>query len=327
VRSTGDAIVYLGASPARATAVHRLDLGSGAADVLRRSTESTLDEDLISVPRAVEFPTAGGATAFGQFYAPHNPGSRGPDGERPPLYVTSHGGPTAAASTGLNESFQVLTSRGIAVLDVDYGGSTGYGRAYRERLNGTWGVTDVDDCVAGARYLVESGEADGDRLIIEGGSASGYTTLCALTMRDTFKAGTSYFGIGDLETFVNDTHKFESRYLERLLGPYPERADLYRERSPIHFLDRLSAPMLILQGLDDRVVPPSQAEQMVAALRAKGLPYAYLAFEGEDHGFRKAENIVRSLEAELSFYAQIFGFTLADAIEPVPIEGLATPAR
>jgi dipeptidyl aminopeptidase/acylaminoacyl peptidase len=234
----------------------------------------------------------------------------------------THGGPTAAAWFGFNPWIQFFTSRGFAVLDVDYGGSVGYGRAYRQRLEGQWGVVDVADVVAATRFVCEQGLADPERTAIRGGSAGGFTTLAALTFRDVFRAGASYFGLGDLSAFVRETHKFESRYLDRLVGPYPERADLYRERSPINSIDRLSSPLLVLQGLDDRVVPPAQAEQIVAALRQKQIPYAYLAFEGEDHGFRGEHAIRRSLEAELSFYARIFGFPLADPIEPVRIEGL-----
>jgi len=205
---------------------------------------------------------------------------------------------------------------------VSYGGSTGYGRAYRERLRGQWGVVDVDDCVHAARYLVQRGLVDEHRLAITGGSAGGYTTLCALTFRDVFRAGSSYFGVSDLEALDRDTHKFESRYNRSLIGPYPERADLYRARSPIHFTDRLKAPMILLQGLEDPIVPPNQAETMVEALRAKGVPVAYVAFEGEQHGFRRAENIKRALEAELYFYSRVFGFTLADPVAPIPIDNL-----
>ena len=207
-------------------------------------------------------------------------------------------------------------------MDVNYGGSTGYGRAYRQRLEGQWGVVDVDDCVNGARYLVQRGEVDGNRLAIRGGSAGGYTTLCALTFRDVFKAGASSYGIGDLEALARDTHKFESHYEERLVGPYPARRDLYRARSPMHSTERLSCPVIFFQGLDDRVVPPSQAEAMVAALRAKKLPVAYVPFAGEQHGFRRAETIKRALEAELYFYSRVFGFALAEPVEPVPIENL-----
>ncbi|MFL5625889.1 MAG: S9 family peptidase, partial [Ktedonobacteraceae bacterium] len=217
---------------------------------------------------------------------------------------------------------QFWTSRGIAVLDVNYGGSTGYGRAYRERLAGQWGVVDVDDCANGARYLAELELVDGKRLLITGGSAGGYTTLCALTFRDTFKAGASYYGISDLEILVRDTHKFESRYTDKLVGPYPERRDIYQQRSPINYTDRLSCPIIFFQGREDKVVPPNQAALMVQALRAKGLPVAYLEFEGEGHGFRRSENIKRSLDSELYFYSRVFGFDLADPVEPVLIENL-----
>ena len=237
----------------------------------------------------------------------------------------SHGGPTGATSTTLDLRIQYWTSRGIPVFDVNYGGSTGYGRPYRQRLNGQWGIVDVDDCVNGARYLAERGQIDENRIAIRGGSAGGYTTLAALTFREVFKAGASHYGISDLEGLAKDTHKFESRYLDSLIGPYPERRDLYRERSPIHFTNRLSCPLIIFQGLEDKVVPPNQAESMVEALRAKGLPVAYVPFEGEQHGFRRAENIKRALEAELYFYAKVFGFELADPVEPVLIENLSSP--
>jgi dipeptidyl aminopeptidase/acylaminoacyl peptidase len=210
------------------------------------------------------------------------------------------------------------------VLDVNYGGSTGYGREYRERLKDQWGIVDVDDCVNGAKYLAERGEVDGERLMIDGGSAGGYTTLCALTFRDAFKAGASHFGVSDAEALAKETHKFESRYLDGLIGPYPERADLYRARSPIHFADQLSCPVIFFQGLEDKVVPPNQAEMMVEALRAKGVAVAYVAFEGEQHGFRRAENIKRSMDGELYFYSRVFGFKLADEVEPVEIENLGS---
>ena len=210
---------------------------------------------------------------------------------------------------------QFWTSRGFAVVDVNYGGSTGFGREYRQRLNGTWGITDTNDCLNAARFLAAQGEVDGDRLLIRGGSAGGYTTLCALTFHDDFAAGASYYGISDLEPFATgDTHKFESRYEHTLVGPWPEAADDYRARSPIHFVDMISTPMLLLQGAEDEVVPPSQAEIMVDALQAKGLPYAYLLFEGEQHGFRMAETIRAAAEAELSFYCQILGIEPGDDI-------------
>jgi dipeptidyl aminopeptidase/acylaminoacyl peptidase len=236
--------------------------------------------------------------------------------------VMVHGGPTAHTGASLALPVQFWTSRGFAVADVNYRGSSGYGRAYRDALNGRWGVADVEDCVCAARYLAETDQVDGRRLAIRGGSAGGYTTLCALTFRDEFAAGASYFGIGDLETLQHDTHKFESRYSERLVGPYPEAIDVYRQRSPVRHADRISTPVIILQGLEDPVVPPNQAEDMVAALRKNGVPFAYLAFEGEQHGFRRAETIRRCQEAELYFYSRVFGFDLPDDVEPVEIENL-----
>jgi len=315
-------VAFLAGSPTELTSVVQLDLATREPEVLRRSSEIAIDPGYLSIPQEVEFPTEHGLTSHAFFYAPQNRDYVAPPGERPPLLVISHGGPTGTASSTLNLVIQYWTSRGIAVLDVNYGGSIGYGRAYRERLEGQWGIVDVDDCVNGARYLVERGEVDGSRLAIRGGSAGGYTTLSALTFRDIFKAGASYFGISDLEALTKDTHKFESRYLDRMVGPYPERRDLYQERSPIHFTHRLSCPMILFQGLEDKVVPPDQAEMMFEAVRAKGLPVAYLPFEGEQHGFRRAENIKRALDAELYFYAKVFGFELADPVEPVPIENL-----
>ncbi len=309
-------------SPLEPGTIVQLDLATRQIEVLRRSSSLQFDAGYLSQPEEIEFPTEHGLTAYGFFYPPKNRDFGAPPGERPPLLVMSHGGPTSSTNTALDLGIQYWTSRGIAVLDVNYGGSASYGRPYRQRLNGEWGVVDVDDCVNGARYLVQRGVVDGQRLAITGGSAGGYTTLCALTFRDTFKAGASHFGIGDLETFVHDTHKFESRYLDRLVGPYPEKKDVYYARSPINFVDQLSTPMILLQGLEDKIVPPSQAETMFAAVRARGLPVAYLPFEGEQHGFRRAENIQRALEAELYFYSRVFGFSPADAIEPVKIENL-----
>jgi dipeptidyl aminopeptidase/acylaminoacyl peptidase len=322
VRASGNRVVFIGSSATESAAVVSLDLPTKAFEVLRRSRESHGIADYIATPQAIEFPTEHGLTAHGYFYRPRNHDYAAPEHEKPPLLVMSHGGPTSSTSSALKHSIQYWTSRGIAVLDVNYGGSAGYGRAYRERLNGRWGIVDVDDCVNGARYLAGRGEVDDSRLAIRGGSAGGYTTLCALTFREVFKAGASHYGISDLEALAKDTHKFESRYLDGLIGPYPERRDLYRERSPIHFIDRLNCPMIIFQGLEDKVVPPNQAEKMVDAVRAKRLPVAYLTFEGEQHGFRKAENIRRVLEAELYFYSKIFGFELGDPVEPVEIENL-----
>ncbi len=322
VRAAGDRVVFIGASSTEPTSIVSLNLGTKELEVLQRSRETAVDAEYLTNPRAIEFPTEGGLTAHGHFYPPRNRDYAGPANERPPLLVMSHGGPTSSSSASLKYSIQYWTSRGIAVLDVNYGGSSGYGRKYRERLKGQWEIVDVDDCVNGARYLVEGGEVDGNRLAIRGGSAGGYTTLCALTFRDVFKAGASHYGISDLEALARDTHKFESRYLDGLIGPYPERRDLYVERSPIHFTDRLSCPMILFQGLEDKVVPPNQAEKMVEAVRAKRLPVAYFTFEAEQHGFRKAENIKRVLEAELYFYSKVFNFELADPVEPVKIENL-----
>jgi len=314
--------VFRAGSPSEPPSLVSLDLASGQVQVLRRSSDVAIDLGYLSQPQPIEFPTEHGHTAYALYYPPQNRDYVAPAGERPPLRVHSHGGPTAAATTALDLEVQFWTSRGFAVLDVNYGGSTGYGRAYRERLKGQWGIVDVDDCVNGARYLVERGLADEKRLIIAGGSAGGYTTLAALTFRDVFKAGASYYGIGDLEALVRDTHKFESRYLDGLIGPYPERRDLYVARSPICHVERLSCPVIFFQGLEDKVVPPNQAEMMVAALRAKKVPVAYVAFPGEQHGFRRAESIRRSLDAELYFYSRVFGFPLPGPVEPVPIENL-----
>ena len=314
--------VFAAGDPSEPPSVAELNLATGELEVLHRSSEVVIDEGYLSHPDALEFPTEHGLTAHALYYAPQNPNYVGPPGERPPLIVISHGGPTSATWSTLRLEIQYWTSRGIAVLDVNYGGSTGYGRAYRERLKGQWGVVDVDDCVNGARYLVEPGEVDGDRLAIRGGSAGGYTTLCALTFRDVFSAGASYYGVSSLEALAKETHKFESRYLDSLIGPYPEQRDLYRERSAINFAERLSCPVIFFQGLEDQVVPPSQAQLMVEALRSKGVPVAYVPFEGEQHGFRRAETIKRALDAELYFYSKIFGFDLAEPVEPVPIDNL-----
>ncbi len=315
--------VFIGGSPAQANAVVRLNLESGECETLRSSSDLQIDTAYISVPQAVEFPTENGLTAHGFFYAPRNAGFVGPNDERPPLMVISHGGPTSATTDVLSLSVQYWTSRGIAVLDVNYGGSTGYGRAYRRRLDGAWGIVDVDDCVNGARWLAAKGLVDGERMVIRGGSAGGFTTLAALTFRDAFRAGASYYGVSDLEALVLETHKFESRYLDGLIGPYPERINLYTARSPIHHIELLARPIIFFQGLEDKVVPPNQAERMVDALSAKGVPVAYVAFEGEQHGFRQAANIVRAMTGELYFYSKMLGFEVSDAIEPVAIENLA----
>ncbi|MFL6228462.1 MAG: prolyl oligopeptidase family serine peptidase [Pyrinomonadaceae bacterium] len=314
--------VFRAGSPTLGAAVVEFDAATGEFQTLRRTSDLQLDEGYISAAQSVEFPTEQGLTAHAFYYAPRNRDFVAPEAERPPLLVKSHGGPTAAAVTTRNLNVQYWTSRGFAVLDVNYGGSTGYGRAYRRRLNGAWGVVDVDDCVNGARYLIERGLADPERCVIDGGSAGGYTTLAALTFRQQFKAGASHYGVSDLGALVRDTHKFESRYLDGLVAPYPAREDVYRERSPINFTDGLSCPVIFFQGLEDKVVPPNQAEMMVEALRQKGLPVAYVPFAGEQHGFRRAENIKRALDGEMYFYSRVFGFDLADKVEPVPIENL-----
>ncbi|MDQ3548708.1 MAG: prolyl oligopeptidase family serine peptidase [Chloroflexota bacterium] len=320
----GDRLALLAGGPAQQMSVVLLDLSGETAEIeiVQRGNDTQIDPGYLSPAQPIEFPTGGSLTAHALYYAPVNRDFEASEGELPPLLVISHGGPTGASGGELDLSIQFWTSCGIAVVDVNYGGSTGYGRAYRERLKGNWGIVDVEDCANAARYLAQQGLADSTRLAIRGGSAGGYTTLAALAFTDLFAAGASYYGVADLELLAKETHKFESRYLDGLVGPYPEARDAYIERSPLHHTDRLSSPMIIFQGLEDKVVPPSQAEALVAALAAKGLPYAYLAYEGEQHGFRRAENIKRSLDAELYFYGRIFGFTPADEIEPVTIENL-----
>ena len=314
--------VFVGGSPTQEPAVVRLDLTTGQFTTLRRSSTNTPDARYLSPAQSISFPTTDGQTAYGFYYPPHNVDFVAPAGEQPPLLVISHGGPTGATDNTLNLSIQFWTSRGIAVLDVNYGGSTGYGRAYRMRLNGRWGIVDIDDCCNGARFLAQQGLADDKRLIIRGGSAGGYTTLAALTFRTVFSAGASYYGVSDLGGLAEETHKFESRYLDNLVGPYPEAKAVYQARSPIYHAEQLACPVIFFQGLEDKVVPPSQAERMVDALRRNKAPVAYVPFEGEQHGFRQAANIKRALEGELYFYARIFGFTPADEIEPLPIENL-----
>ncbi len=325
LRVEGDTAVFIGGAPDRCTAVVSVDLATGRSRIVRESSPSDIDEGYLSRPVAVSFPTLGEdehAHAFA--YAPHNTGYRAPEGERPPLLVILHGGPTSASSDAFNPMIQFWTSRGFAVLDVDYRGSTGYGRAYRERLYGQWGVADVEDCVAGAMHLVARGQADRRALAIRGGSAGGYTALAALAFHDVFRAGASYYGICDLEVLAQDTHKFEARYLDRLIGDWPAARDLYRARSPLHHVSQVDCPTIFFQGLDDRVVPPNQSELMVKALDRQGLPVAALTFEGEGHGFRQAPTLRRCLEAELLFYGRVFGFEPADPIEPLEIRNLPT---
>lgn len=320
VRVEGRTVVALVDRSDRSRAVVTVDLDRGVVEVVREESAFELPAGMLSTPELVSWTNSAGLTVHGAFHPPASAGFRAPDGELPPLVVRLHGGPTSMTVPAFSLDTAYWTSRGLAVLDVNYGGSTGFGRAYRERLLGQWGVVDVDDCATGAWAMAEQGRVDGDRLAIRGGSAGGFTTLAALTGTDVFAVGASYFGVGDLEALARDTHKFESRYLDRMVAPYPEGRDVYRERSPLHHLESLSAPMILLQGLDDRVVPPNQATEMAQAVRAKGLPVAHLEFAGEGHGFRKAETIVRAREAEAYFYARIFGYELADDVEPVEID-------
>jgi dipeptidyl aminopeptidase/acylaminoacyl peptidase len=299
-----------------------LDLETGEERV-RRSFDGELEAASISVPRSIEFRTGDGGTAHAFYYPPENAEASGPEDERPPLRVVCHGGPTAHSGPALSLDYQFFTQRGIGVVDVNYRGSTGFGREYRRLLEGRWGEIDWRDCVSAAQHLAGTGEADAERTWISGGSAGGYVVLCVLVFDpEALAAGAAFFAVADAEALARDTHKFESRYLDSLIGPYPERADLYRERSPINFVDRLERPLLLLQGLDDKIVPPSQAEAMAEVLERKGIPYAYLPFEGEGHGFRKLENIRRSLEAELGFMGHVFGFEPADKLQPVEIAHL-----
>jgi dipeptidyl aminopeptidase/acylaminoacyl peptidase len=317
----GGRIVFSASSPTRPPTLVSFDVASGRETVLRRSLDVDLDPASISVPRAIEFPTGDGAVAHAFYYPPASAEYEGPEGEAAPLRVTAHGGPTSHVTPHLDIETQYFAQRGIGTVDVNYRGSTGFGREYRRFLNGRWGEIDWADCVAAARRLVEQGEADPERTWVEGGSAGGYVVMCALVFDPTaFAAGVSYFGVADAEALALYTHKFESRYLDSMIGPYPEQADLYKARSPVHFVDRLERPMLLLQGLDDKVVLPAQAEAMVEVLEQKGISYAYIAFEGEGHGFRKEENIVRSLEATLSFVGQLFGFDPADAVEALVLQ-------
>ncbi len=317
-----DTLYFLASSPYAATELVRFETRTGEREVLRRSLPLPDDAAYLSAPEAITFPTSGRQSAHAFFYPPVNRDYAGPSDEKPPLVVMSHGGPTGHSSPELSMKVQYWTSRGFAVVDVNYRGSTGYGRAYRDSLRSRWGIADTDDCIAAARFLARGGRADPDRLVIRGGSAGGYTTLCALVFHDVFAAGASYYGVAELASLAEETHKFESRYLDRLIGPYPERKDLYAQRSPLHFTDRLSCPVILLQGLEDKVVPPSQAESMVAALEAKGLPHAYVAFAGEQHGFRRAETIQRAIEAEYYFYARVFGIEPADDLDPIDIAHL-----
>ena len=323
VRGTASgSVVFVGGSPTEVTAVIKLDLATGQEQVLKQAGDLNIDLGYLALPEAIAFPTTDKLTAQAWYYPPTNKDFSAPAKELPPLIVKSHGGPTAAASIDLNLRIQYWTSRGFAYLDVNYGGSIGYGREYRQRLDGNWGIVDVNDCVNAAQYLVDKGKIDGKRLVITGSSAGGYTTLAALTFSNTFKAGASYYGISDLEILAQDTHKFESRYLDRLIGKYPAEKQIYVERSPINHTEQLDCPVIFFQGLEDKVVPPNQAEIMFKAIEAKGLPAAYVSFAEEAHGFRISANIKKALDSEFYFYARVFGFQPAETIEPVEIINL-----
>ncbi len=319
-------VIFASSSSTVPAQIAWIDLATGEITTIHRSREMEIDARYLSVPEAITWQAADGSDVHGFYYAPRNADFTAPDGELPPMIVESHGGPTGATSSSFSLSRQYWTSRGFGILDVNYGGSAGYGSGYRERLRDSWGIVDVDDCISGVQHLVEDGKADPGRLVIRGGSAGGYTTLAALAFRDVFSAGTSYFGIGDLEAMAKETHKFESRYLDGLIGPYPEAMQTYIERSPIHHIDGLNSAMILFQGLDDKVVPPNQARMMADAVRAKGLPVALFLYEGEGHGFRKSENIERTLVSELSFYAQLYNFDPADDIERIVVDNLFAAA-
>ena len=323
LRSDGEKkLWFLASGPRDTQALVELDVDSGDYRTLHKPQPVDIDEGYLSEPRTISFPTDGGKRAHAIFYPPTNMDFEAPEGDLPPLVIKIHGGPTSAAAVQLHLEIQYFTSRGYAVADVNYGGSTGYGRPYRERLHGEWGVVDVRDCVHAARYLAEQGIVDGDQLLIRGGSAGGFVTLAALAFHEAFAAGASYYGVADAEALAVHTHKFESRYLDTLVGPYPEKKDLYQERSPIHHTEALDRPLILFQGDEDAIVPPEQSREMYRAVREKGIPCAYLEFEGEQHGFRRTDTIVRCLEAELYFYSRVLDIPLKETIEPVEIDNL-----
>jgi dipeptidyl aminopeptidase/acylaminoacyl peptidase len=322
IQVSGRKVAMYASTATLAERVLVIDLDTLAQEVVKTSNPAHIEQGYFSVPRPIEFPTENGKTAHAFYYPPRNQDHEAPEGEKAPLIVQVHGGPTGSAGPTYPFEYQYWTSRGFALVDVNYGGSAGYGRAYRQRLNGRWGVVDVDDSINAARYLVDEGLVDPKRIAVTGGSAGGYTVLLSLTKRDFYNAGSSQYGIGDLELFIQETHKFESRYCETLVGPYPQRVDVYRDRSAIHFADHLACPVILFQGLEDKVVPPDQAEMFVAACQEKGLPYAYVAYEGEQHGFRQDKNIKRTIEGEQYFFSRVFDIEPADQIEPVPIENL-----
>lgn len=324
----GRNVLVVAGTPSEPMAVVRWDASTGDVSTLRRESTFDLHPDDMSVPRAIEFPTTGGKTAHAFFYAPRNAGagvvSRGDTvvGELPPLVVMSHGGPTSQSPASFSLATQFWTTRGFAVVDVNYGGSTGYGRPYRERLNGNWGIVDVDDCVNAARFLANSKLVDRERMAIRGGSAGGFTTMSALTFHDDFAAGASYFGVADIKSLAEHTHDFESRYMDRLVGTLPEQEEVYLARSPIHHTDQLTTPIILFQGLEDAVVPPEQSEALARALTERGVPHKYVTYEGEQHGFRRAKTIIHALESELAFYGQIMRFSPA-GVQPLQLDGKA----
>ena len=322
LKCAGDSVWFVGAGPTTLPAVVKWDFKQSKRTILTSPNTVPLELAAIATGRRVTFPTSDDGTAHAVLYMPCNPAFSAPAGTLPPLLVLSHGGPTSACGDALDLKMQFWTSRGFAVIDVDYRGSSGYGRVYRRMLDGKWGNYDVADCVAAANWATSKGLADAKALAIRGGSAGGYTTLCALTFYNVFAAAGSYYGVADVEALATDTHKFESRYLDRLIAPYPQHAEEYRRRSPLHFVHNIKCPVILFQGDKDKVVPPQQAESIVAALAKSAVPHAYLLFEGESHGFRQATNIIRALEAELSFYAQVFGFEAAGTIDQVQIVGL-----
>jgi len=322
VRGSKNSIAFVGQTDSQPGEVVAMDLDSNTSQTIQRAAETDIDETYIASAQHISFKSAPDELTHAWYYPPKNPGYTAPAGNLPPLIVLSHGGPTGNSSGAFSLAIQYWTTRGFAILDVNYSGSTGYGRKYRERLRGEWGIRDVQDCAAAANYLADEGLADRERLIIKGGSAGGYTTLAALTFLDVFKAGASYYGVGDLTLLAQDTHKFESRYLDSMVGPYPKEKQLYFDRSPLNFADQLDCPVIFMQGLDDPVVPPNQAESMVAALKRNGIPVAYLPFEGESHGFRQSTTVIKAIESEYYFYSRIFGIEPEESAEAIEIFNL-----
>jgi dipeptidyl aminopeptidase/acylaminoacyl peptidase len=318
IQPVQDGVFAIAGSPTENPAVVRI--AGGEVEVRRRSRDATIDPAHLSVPEPIEFPTGGGDLAHAYLYLPVHADYRGLDGERPPVVVIIHGGPTGSASPVLNLSVQYWTTRGFAVADVDYRGSAGYGRQYRRKLERRWGIADVEDCASVVSWLDGQGLVDGGRAVIRGGSAGGFTTLAALAFTERFAAGASHYGVADLELLARDTHKFEARYLDGLIGPWPEDSAVYQERSPIHHVGSITSPLILFQGLEDMVVPADQAQIMFEALRDRGVPVAYLAFAGEQHGFRRAETVVSVMQAELEFYGRVLGFSPSGPEVALPIE-------